>query len=166
MSRFANTLSCVSCGYELSHADQSARTFCPRCREERAFVLKVGSTTSFGGREDFTVVSVYGREQALRDGDLVDVSGEARNYGFRSLVTLTKGVWEHYVAGKPDEQRALRAFLHSIKGSVHVIVRLVLQDSSKEPRLDAEVGDRVVRIVLTMDEGGKPDVRVMFPEEE
>jgi phage FluMu protein Com len=166
MSRFANTLSCVSCGYELSHAEQSARTFCPRCREERAFVLKVGSTTSVGGMEDFTVVSVYGREEALRDGVFVDVSGEARNYGFRSLVTLTRGVWDHYVEGKPDGQRALRAFLHSIKGSVHVIVRLVMQQPSRSPRLDVKVGDQTVRIILCEDEGGKPDVRIMFPEEE
>ena len=48
----------------------------------------------FGG-----LIYQYSREQAIQDGQLVDVSGssEAKEAGFNVSVALTRSVWERYV---------------------------------------------------------------------
>lgn len=47
--------------------------------------------------DDSDVVYTYSREQALADGDLVDVSAAAREAGLRFPVALTSIVWRRYV---------------------------------------------------------------------
>jgi len=43
--------------------------------------------------EEMEVISAYSRAQALEDGVLVDITGEAEEAGFRYPVAVTRGVW-------------------------------------------------------------------------
>ena len=56
--------------------------------------------------EEWEVISVYTRADAIADGTLLDVTETAREAGFRAPVALTHRVWEDCVAGnEEDEQR-------------------------------------------------------------
>lgn len=50
--------------------------------------------------EEWEIISVYTREQALNDGVLVDVSSLARAAGFKVPVAVTQAVWANYL--EPD----------------------------------------------------------------
>ncbi|MBN8741101.1 MAG: hypothetical protein BGP24_19985 [Lysobacterales bacterium 69-70] len=52
---------------------------------------------------DADVIHTYTRADALRDGVLVDVSGQAREAGFRIPVALTARVWVECVAWPETE---------------------------------------------------------------
>ena len=54
--------------------------------------------------DDAEIIHVYTRAQAIRDGVLVDVTGRARELGFRFPVALTIAAWADCVAW--DEQAA------------------------------------------------------------
>lgn len=56
--------------------------------------------TPFFSEED--LISVYTREDAIRDGALVDVSKMAREAGFRIPVAVTRKLWEEYIV--PDQR--------------------------------------------------------------
>lgn len=47
--------------------------------------------------EQFEVISVYSRKQAIEDGTLIDVSATAREAGIRFPTALTSAVWHQYV---------------------------------------------------------------------
>ena len=51
-----------------------------------------------GNNEDWNLVHVYTRAQAMTDGVLVDVSATAAEAGFRIPVALTLGVWADCVS--------------------------------------------------------------------
>lgn len=44
--------------------------------------------------DDFEIISVYSRANAIADGVLIDVSGPAAEAGFRYPVALTDTVWQ------------------------------------------------------------------------
>lgn len=77
--------------------------------------------------DDAEVVSVYTRAQALEDGVLVDVTGWAREAGFKIPVAVTAGVWgilkpskELETEGQDVVGRAWDLFTilrHAIRGS-------------------------------------------------
>lgn len=48
-------------------------------------------------KEDFTIISLYTRADAIADGVLVDVSDMAKEAGFRWPVTVTRAVWDDIV---------------------------------------------------------------------
>ncbi len=57
-------------------------------------------------RKDVEIISVYTREQAIKEGFLVDVSDLAREAGFKWPVAVTRGVWDEVVTpAPPDAQR-------------------------------------------------------------
>lgn len=47
--------------------------------------------------EDWSVISVYSREDALKDGVLIDVSEQARECGFKFPVAVTNTVWSNWI---------------------------------------------------------------------
>ena len=53
---------------------------------------------------DADVIHVYSRAQAIEDGNLVDVSQLAMQYGFRFPLAMTRGVWEDCVAWTDADQ--------------------------------------------------------------
>ncbi|CVK21563.1 DUF6573 family protein [Sporomusa sphaeroides] len=44
-----------------------------------------------------TVASFYGREDAIQDGVLVDVTKTAREAGFKFPVAVTQALWNNYI---------------------------------------------------------------------
>ncbi|MBX9787537.1 MAG: hypothetical protein K2Y37_01350 [Pirellulales bacterium] len=43
------------------------------------------------------IISSYSRQHAIEDGVLIDVTGTAREAGFRYPVALTRAVWTKYI---------------------------------------------------------------------
>lgn len=66
------------------------------------------------------VIFTYSRKQALRDGNLVDLTEEARKYGFKVPFACTDTVWrtiewdEHDQANKPDAGQSTEGRLHDV----------------------------------------------------
>jgi len=56
--------------------------------------------------QDFELISVYTRADALADGNLVDVTETAREAGIKIPVALTRAVWDRYVALTPAAEQA------------------------------------------------------------
>ena len=48
-------------------------------------------------KEDFAIISLYTRADAIADGVLVDVSDMAKEAGFRWPVAVTRAVWDDIV---------------------------------------------------------------------
>jgi hypothetical protein len=54
-------------------------------------------------KEDFTLISLYTRANAIADGVLVDVSDMAKEAGFRWPVAVTRSVWDEVVTPTPHD---------------------------------------------------------------
>ena len=54
--------------------------------------------------EDWPVVSVYSRSDALKDGVLIDVSEQARECGFKFPVAITRTVWSNWIEASSELQ--------------------------------------------------------------
>lgn len=50
----------------------------------------------------FTVIDTYSRQDAIANGDLIDVGHTAREAGFRIPVAITHAAWHGYIAPPPD----------------------------------------------------------------
>lgn len=61
--------------------------------------METKSQTSLFSEED--LISVYTRDDAVRDGMLVDVSEMAREVGFTIPVSVTRALWDQYVTPDP-----------------------------------------------------------------
>jgi hypothetical protein len=55
-----------------------------------------------GASDEFEIISVYTRAQAIADGVLVDISTLAKEAGFRVPVAVTTAVWETLNPGEDD----------------------------------------------------------------
>jgi hypothetical protein len=55
--------------------------------------------------DSFEIISLYTRAQAIADGSLVDVSGLAKEAGFRWPVAVTRGVWAEVVTPTPHNEQ-------------------------------------------------------------
>ncbi len=126
------------------------------------------------------VVFSYTRRQAIADGVLVDVTGTAREAGFRIPVALSRSVWDRLVAlpegyrGVQDEAGRLWDVLwmarHHALGApgsdrvrMCVSVRDIaedLRDSSRPPRRHFPV------VVLGPGDEGEAVATIMFPEDD
>ena len=57
-------------------------------------------------KEEFEIISLYTRADAIADGFLVDVSDMAKQAGFKWPVAATRAVWDDIVTPTPrDEQQ-------------------------------------------------------------
>jgi uncharacterized protein DUF6573 len=91
-------------------------------------------------KDEFTIISVYTREQAIADGVLMDVSDMAKEAGFKWPVAVTLAVWNKVVIptphderdgqskeGRLDQREHLRSYgTGSITVGIRPLVRLVL----------------------------------------
>jgi hypothetical protein len=55
--------------------------------------------------DDYGVIFLYSRAQAIADGILIDVSGQARESGFRVPVALSAAVWADCIAWSEEDSR-------------------------------------------------------------
>jgi len=95
--------------------------------------------------KDFNIIYSYTREQAIKDGVLVDLTKEAQEAGFKIPVAMSAGLYHEYI--KPP--KALEAQGQSLSGRLNDIF-LMLRFAAKD-RWD---GSRVYfEVLFQMDEG-------------
>ena len=56
-------------------------------------------------KDEFTIISLYTRDQAIADGFLVDVSNMAKEAGFKWPVAVTLAVWHDIVTPTPHDEQ-------------------------------------------------------------
>ena len=125
-------------------------------------------------------ISTYGRQQAIDDGLLVDVTETAREAGFSIPVALTRCVWDRIVAlpegyrGSQDEAGRLwdvlwvaRHYALGASDKDRVTMCVYVRDIRKDLR-DSNSGPRKHFPILAIGTGdvGEPVITVMFPEDD
>ena len=124
--------------------------------------------------EGFEVIHAYTRAQAIEDGVLVDLSGLAREAGFRWPLAVTRGVWgvieprrELEKEGQSCNGRAwdllniLRAELRSAQCRREVcFAPYFLMECGKPSR------QVTMRAVSGPGDDGEPVITVMMPDED
>ena len=100
--------------------------------------------------DDWEVISTYTREQALADGELIDVTEAAKEVGFIHPTAVTRAVWERYikVPGAVPWQ--------DVRGRLHDVVWMARSG------IAMGCNDPVVPFVMVVDNDGKgpKDVRL------
>jgi len=56
-------------------------------------------------KEEFKIISLYTRAQAIADGFLVDVSDMAKEAGFKWPVAVTRAVWDDTITPAPHDKQ-------------------------------------------------------------
>ena len=56
-------------------------------------------------KDEFKIISLYTRAQAIADGFLVDVSDMAKEAGFKWPVAVTRAVWDEVVTPTPHDEQ-------------------------------------------------------------
>ena len=136
--------------------------------------MKEGDTVKIGD-EEFEVLSVYTREQAIEDGVLVSISAVApelvENAGIKSHVAMTNTIWSEYVE-VPEGVTG-----QDWKGRLWDVLWL-FRCAAKEANGDTlfftvhvrndNVGPRPVRLkaVCGPDDDGKPCITIMGEDED
>jgi hypothetical protein len=124
--------------------------------------------------DEADLIHAYTRADAVRDGVLVDVSGAAREAGFRYPVALTRAAWERCVAVPPgvvcqDEAGRLWDVLWMLRlaaarggGGPEARFGVHVRNDNREgtPPLVR------LRAVCGPGDGGEPAVTVMLPDED
>ena len=127
-----------------------------------------------GAWDDFDVIHVYTREQAIDDGMLVDVSYLARQVGVHFPTTVTQTVWASYVAVPEgvvgqDEQGRLWDILWMFRMAVgkdgngdtdQFRFSLLVRNDNLEA---TEVS---LKAICGPGDKGEPVVTIMLPEED
>jgi len=117
---------------------------------------------------DDDIIHTYTRREAIADGVLVDVTGVAREAGFRIPVAITAGVMAEYLSDLSGEERdaKLSRFLsilseigRSNPDSSRVVVFVLNRDATPPKLLELIVS-------LGPDDNGDACITVMFPHED
>lgn len=121
------------------------------------------------------VIFAYTREQAVADGELVDVTETANEAGFKVPVALTRAVWSEYVAVPEgvegqDEVGRLWDILSMCRWGVErwnrvgsmFLFHLQVRNDNRE----GEVPVVQLKAVCGPDDDAKPCVTVMLPDED
>jgi hypothetical protein len=120
------------------------------------------------------VIHAYTRAQALADGELVDVTGAAREAGFRVPVALTRGVAalvhadEDAANGQSTAGRRWDVlWMASVAARLHGAASRTTFEVIFAPRTASE-RERVVDMVLHSGPGdeGEHVITIMLPEED
>ena len=126
--------------------------------------------------DDWKLIDVYTREQAIADGVLIDVSETAKEAGFRIPVALTAGVWARFVdvpEGVEGQDEAGR--LWDILALLRFAIREQGAGPNKEIRYclhvrnsNAEGMPPLVKLkgVCGYDDDARPCITVMLPDED
>ena len=126
-------------------------------------------------QDEFTILSVYTREQALADGFLVDVSDLATEAGFKWPVAVTLAVWHEVVVPTPhdkQEGQSKEGRLWDIVWMARLAAKSHKDDSDAVlfqvlVRCDQEQQTISLKLVLSAEapEGG-PCLTIMLPGED
>jgi hypothetical protein len=125
--------------------------------------------------EEFKIISLYTRDQAIADGFLVDVSDMAREAGFKWPVAVTRAVWDDIVTPAPHDKQEGQ----SEKGRLWDVLRMarLAAQANRDDRdsvlfqvlvlCDRKHNEVTLRLVLSFEspEGG-PCLTIMLPDED
>ena len=122
---------------------------------------------------DFDLIFSYSRKQAIEDGVLIDVTGMAKEAGFKWPVAVTVTVWNQYIvpeeelvsAGQSKEGRLwdvlnvlrIAAFQQNSSEIVFKVTFLTAPDKQEFVHLKALSGPG---------DEGEPVITIMLPEED
>jgi hypothetical protein len=138
--------------------------------------MREGDTVKIGD-EEFEVLSVYTRAQAIEDGVLIDVTNLApdlvQNAGIKLHVAMTREVWDEYVevpAGLVGQDWKGRLYdilfmfttqARRARKASEILFQLCVQN---DPRRKAQ---RVtLKAVCGPDDAGKPCVTILTPSQD
>jgi hypothetical protein len=122
---------------------------------------------------DADLIHSYTRAEALSDGQLVDLTEQARRAGFRIPVACTAAVF-----GECIEVPSRRRHIESVDARAHdvlfVLFMLIRRSGGNRSRLDYQIrcstkeGRRLVRLKALCGPGddAKPVITIMKPEED
>ncbi|MFO0807570.1 MAG: DUF6573 family protein [Gemmataceae bacterium] len=123
--------------------------------------------------DDFKVIHVYTRAQAIADEVLIDVSDMAKEAGFKVPVALTRTVWESFVRvprgveGQDQNGRlwdVLWMCFVAVKtrqeSKPEMFYRLHVRNDSGSPRLVT------LKSVIGPGDNGEPVLTIMLPNED
>jgi hypothetical protein len=126
-------------------------------------------------KDEFTIISVYTREQALADGFLVDVSDTAKEAGFKWPVAVTRAVWDDIVTPTPHDERegqSKEGRLWDVLNMARLAAKANKDDSDSVlfkvlVRGDQKQQTITLKLVLSAEapEGG-PCLTIMLPDED
>ena len=123
--------------------------------------------------ESWPIIFSYSRAQAIEDGVLIDVTAEAKSYGFKLPFVIGDNLFNRYVTPPPGlegEGQSLAGRLHDLMSLAAVSARTGLQ----QDRVEFEVlflmkpgKHEKVRCVLHVGPGdhGEPVLTLCLPED-
>ena len=124
------------------------------------------ATSPFG-----PVISAYTRTDALRDGELVDVSTTAAEMGYRIPVAVTRAIWVGVV--EPDETPG-----QSVEGRLWDVLWMLHYAIKTGPRFGASIRFELyaliggvsklltLKAVMGPGDEGEPVLTIMWPDED
>ena len=117
------------------------------------------------------IIYAYTRADALRDGELVDVTATAAEMGYRVPVAVTRAVWVG--VGEPDETpgQSVEGRLWDVLWMLHYAIRTGPRaGSAVRFQLCARIGgvSRLVTLKAVMRPGDEADpvLTIMWPDED
>ena len=122
--------------------------------------------------DEWQVISVYSRRQAIEDGELVDVTEAAKEVGFVHPTAVTRAVWERYI--RVPEMVPWQ----DERGRLHDVVWMAccgIPRGCNEPEVifamlvdnDGKGGQEVtLKAVAGPGDSGEPVITIMLPEED
>ena len=123
--------------------------------------------------DEWDVIHVYSRRQAIEDGVLVDVTEAAREVGFIHPTAVTRAVWERYVkVPEAVPWQDERGRLHDVVWMARCGIPMgcnqpavVFRHARRQRRQRAERKSRLKAVVGPGD-SGEPVITIMLPEED
>ena len=122
--------------------------------------------------EDFDVIDVYSRTEAIDDGFLVDLSSTAREAGIHYPVAVTSTVYADCIAFPVDERcldekertvdlmTTIQALVRMGRGEREIIFEMPIEDDTGECQAVA------LKLVCGPGDLGEPVITVMKPDED
>ena len=110
------------------------------------------------------IISSYTRAQALADGELVDVSGTARQEGFRWPTAFTRALWA--VVEKVGKGRGM-ADIPGIMHDILFLLHMKARGGGSVAKFKCKIGNRNYTIMSMAGPGdrGEPTITVGFPDD-
>jgi type I site-specific restriction-modification system R (restriction) subunit len=125
------------------------------------------------------VIYSYTRTQAIKDGELVDVSKAAKEAGFKMPVAVTEALWRNYVEWTDDDtDRQIAQDTNGRLGDVLWMLRLAISASKNVDHItyqanvvpkDGKTKKPLLtefKAVVGAGDNGEPVITIMLPNED
>ena len=137
---------------------------------------------SQGFWDDAEIISVYTRADAIRDGELVDVSAIASMRGFLMPLAMTRKVWDTIVEWMPEDTKRAGHMLNTTDRLIYALdcVRLAISTHNRSgqngqivtvtleyiPRGETAPTTATVNVDVGPGDDLEPVLTIMYPDED